>query len=184
MIAFPLLDGLPPAELQALELDGECYRMAEHRVPIGFAPTPALRTIAALAGRHDRLIAGLGTAAWIWGAAPEPPATLEFVVAMDARWKPTPSIRLRVLETTCHPGDVTRVAGRNVTAPLRTAVDLARFGTGTEARFDDATGRSIRELARIGGFTLDEAVTAAAQHGGAVNTHQADARLRAALSPS
>lgn len=184
MIVFPFLDGLSPTELQAIELDGECYRMAQHRLPIGFAPTPELRALAALAGRPRRLIAALDTAAWIWGARPQPLSVLEFIVTVQARWRPTPSAHLRVIESVCRPEDVTRLGGRTVTTPLRTAVDIARFGGGADGHDDTTADRTICELARIGGFTLDDAETAAAQRSGAVRTHDVCARLRAALSPN
>ena len=88
MTPYPVLDQLPDVELQAVRLDGEAYRLGESYLPIGVAPMPATRAAAALGGRTTRLIAGLGTAAWIWGATPQPPVRGEFLVDLTARWRP------------------------------------------------------------------------------------------------
>lgn len=180
MSPFPLLDELPDAEQQAMRLDGECYRLGEVHLPIGVVPDSSARCIAALGAHSPRLIAALGTAAWIWGAADGPPARGEFLVDLEARWRPPFSSRLRIIESVVHPSDVTRFGHAAVTTPLRTVLDLARF---TEA-FGEAETDAARRLARIAGFGVAEALAAMERTRNLAGKHRAAQRLRAVFSRS
>jgi hypothetical protein len=154
MLLPPALDdtALPLPERMAARLDGELYALGEVHCPIDEPETPATRLAAVLAGRSGRIIAELGTAAWVWGAQLLPPPQLELCVDLRARARPprTPSASLR--EVVIAEGDVRVLAGRTVTSPLRTAVDLAR----AREPFTAADAAAVRELARLGWFGLAE----------------------------
>lgn len=176
---FPLLDDLPRVELQALELDGDVYRLGDGYVPIGIPPAPATRAAAALGNRSPRLISALGTAAWIWGAARHPPRD-EFLVDLGARWRPPFGDGSIVIESHVHPGDLVRWGRISVTTPLRTALDLARF----REHFGDDDADSVRRLAHVGGFGLGTAVRTMNRGRNLAGKRVAAERLRAALSPN
>lgn len=141
---------LPWAELQAARLDGELYNLGEAFCPIDQLETPAHRARAAIGRRSRRLIVELGTAAWVWGAALEPTA-IRFAVTPTARARLAPDRQVAVREIVYADGDIVDLDGVQVTSPLRTAVDLARF----EEPFCPAT---VARLAAIGGFALVDCV--------------------------
>lgn len=180
MTPFPLLDELPDVELQAMRLDGETYRLRDAHLPIGIPSVPAARAAAALGGRSPRLIAALGTAAWIWGAAPQPPSRDEFLVDLSARWRPPLGDGLDVIESVVRAGDVLRLGHASITSPIRTAVDLARF----RVDFTDADAAAVRLLATIGGFDVESVVSSMDRSRNLAGKRVAAGRLRAALSPS
>jgi hypothetical protein len=141
---------LSPAELQAARLDGEVYELGGAYCLVGELEAPRHRARAVLAGRSPRLIAELGTAAWIWGAAAHPTA-LEFSVTPDARARFAPGVNIAVREIVYDAGDLATLDGHGVTTPLRTIIDLCRFGDA----FDPAP---VRRLADLGGLSLDDCV--------------------------
>jgi hypothetical protein len=147
-----LLDhDLPAAELAALRLDGELFALGDGFCPFDRLDSPALRAASVCAGRPARLIAELGTAAWIWGARTALPRRREFGVDIGARARPSRSPELAVREVVLDPDDTVELGGGRVTTPLRTVVDLAR--TLDRVGPDDAD--AMRALARLGGFGLD-----------------------------
>jgi len=147
---------LPAPELGGMRLDGEVYRLAEGWCSIDVLETPAHRARAVRGLRSERLIAELGTAAWVWGATPVLPRLVEFCVDLGARARLRISPLVRVRELVLDPGDRVDLgggpSGGAVTSRLRTAVDLARF----RERLSDDDARSIVELAADGGFGLAE----------------------------
>ena len=147
---------LPAPELGGMRLDGEVYRLAEGWCSIDVLETPAHRARAVRGLRSERLIAELGTAAWVWGATPVLPRLVEFCVDLGARARLRISPLVRVRELVLDPGDRVDLGGGPgggaVTSRLRTAVDLARF----RERLSDDDARSIVELAADGGFGLAE----------------------------
>lgn len=143
---------LPAPELGGMRLDGEVYRLAEGWCSIDVLETPAHRARAVRGLRSERLIAELGTAAWVWGATPVLPRLVEFCVDLGARARLRISPLVRVRELVLDPGDRVDLEGGAVTSRLRTAVDLARF----RERLSDGDARSIVELAGQGGFGLAE----------------------------
>lgn len=179
MTPFPLLE-LPQVELQAMCLDGECYRLGEGFLPIAVAPSTAARASAALGTRSPRLIAARATAAWVWRAAEHYPITAQYLVDLEARWRPAPGARLDVIESVIRPGDVVRFGAAAVTTPLRTAIDLVRFG----ARFGATESDTVRRLALLGGFGLADALGAMDRGRNLSGKREATRRLRHALSPS
>ena len=143
---------LPAPELGGMRLDGEVYPLAEGWCSIDVLETPAHRARAVRGLRSERLIAELGTAAWVWGATPVLPRRVEFCVDLGARARLRVNPLVRVRELVLDPGDRVDLAGGAVTSRLRTAVDLARF----RDELSDEDARSIVELARGGGFGLAE----------------------------
>jgi len=143
---------LPAPELGGMRLDGEVYPLAEGWCSIDVLETPAHRARAVRGLRSERLIAELGTAAWVWGATPVLPGLTEFCVDLGARARLRISPLVRVRELVLDVGDRVDLGGGAVTSRVRTAVDLARF----RDDLGDADATSIIELARQGGFGLAE----------------------------
>jgi hypothetical protein len=177
---FPLLDELPEVELQAMALDGESYRLADAYLPIGIRAAPPARAAAALGDGSPRLIAGLSTAAWIWGARDRPSGRREFLVDLTARWRPPLPHDIHIVESIVREGDAVRLGRARVTTPLRTVVDLARF----RREFDATDAELIRRLARIGGFDAEHAVAAMDRGRNLAGKREAARRIRLALSRS
>jgi hypothetical protein len=170
---------LPLPELAAARLDGELYALGGSDCPVDEVERPALRARAVLAQRPARLIAELGTAAWVWGATPVEPAVLEFCVDLSARARPAAAPRVVVREIVLDPEDLVEFDGVRVTAPLRTAVDLARFRAG----FGEGEVALVRALASIGRFGLGECVTLMDRRRNLPAKRRAAERLTWALAP-
>jgi len=162
-------------ELQAARLDGEVYDLAGAYCLIGELEAPTHRARAVLGGRSARLIAELGTAAWIWGAAAQP-ERWEFSVTPDARARLSPAEHIAVREIVYAEGDLVDLDGFRVTTPLRTVLDLARFGE----PFDD---RTVARLAACGGLSLADCLAVLDGRSGVPAKRRAATRLRAALTP-
>lgn len=118
---------LPTPELHAATLDGELFRLDRAFTPVDEVEAPRHRARAVHAGLSDRLIAEQHSAAWIWGAIGRPPARHQLCVAMDARVRLNAGRGATVREVVIEPGEIATLDGLQLTAPLRTAVDLARF---------------------------------------------------------
>jgi hypothetical protein len=103
-----------------------------------------------LGARPARLIAELGTAAWVWGAFDLVPPHLEFCVDLRARARPAATPLAAIREVVLVAGDTVALGGLRATIPLRTAVDLARIRESFTASDRDA----VRRLAELAGFDL------------------------------
>jgi hypothetical protein len=165
---------LSPAELQAARLDGEVYDLAGAFCLIGELESPAHRARAVLQTRSPRLIAELRTAAWIWGAAPEP-VHLEFSVTPEARARLSPAHQIAVREIVYEDGDLELLDGYRVTSPLRTILDLARFAE----PFDPPV---VTRLAALASLDPDDVMATLASRSGIPAKHRARANLEAALT--
>jgi hypothetical protein len=180
MSSSPVLDlvlsagDLPWAELQAARLDGELYDLGDAFCPIGELEAPRHRARAAIGRRSRRLIPELGTAAWIWGAAPAP-THLQFAVTPDARARLSPDQHVTVREIVFAKDDLVTLDGVTVTTPARTAVDLARF----EEPF---TPETVTRLAAIAKFALDDCLTMLESRSGIPSKKRAIRNLTAALT--
>jgi hypothetical protein len=141
---------LPSAELAALVLDGEVYRVDECVAAIDQSSGPAIRAGALALELPPRLIAEQHSAAWIWGVIDTPPARHEVCADSRARTRPPAVARLNVREVVILHEDIAILAGIPVTTPMRTAIDLARFVTG----WNDEESRIVRELLRLAGCTV------------------------------
>ena len=140
---------LPVPELYAARLDGELFELDECFCPIDEIEKRRHRALALAAILPARLIAEQRTAAWVFGALDTPPTRHQACANTTARARP-PSVRVNVREVVIDDGDVLTLSGVNVTSPLRTAVDLARFSP----VFAEEERSMIRFLAASGGFGL------------------------------
>ena len=165
------------AELSALRLDGDLYALGDGFCLLDTPEDPTLRARSVLGMRSGRLIAELGTAAWIWGASPTMPRSHELCADHALRSRPAARAALVVREVRFDPSDVTALDGWRVTIPLRTAVDLARF----RPEFTDADAHVCRELARIGGFSIQDCVDLMDRRPNLLEKRRARIRLTAAL---
>lgn len=145
---------LPVAELSALRLDGELYALGEGFTPLDTLISPEQRAAGLELPRSDRIIAALGTAAWIWGAAEAPPYRSEVIIPAGERVNRQPLHRLMLRECIVGRSDWRSVAGIRVTSPLRTAVDLCRF----REQISAADVEAVRRLAEMDGFLIADAV--------------------------
>ena len=170
----------PLAELGALRLDGDVYALADGFCVLDEPESPTLRARAVLGSRSGRLIAELGTAAWIWGASPTMPLSHELCADHALRSRPAARAALAVREVRFDPSDVASLDGLRVTIPLRTAVDLARF----RPEFTETEAQLVRELANLGDFTLQDCVELMDRRPNLLEKRRARTRLTAALSPS
>lgn len=173
-------DDLPLPELAALRLDGELFPLGDGYCPVDEVEGPALRARAVLGGRSDRLIAELGTAAWIWGASPAMPLVHELCADHGLRSRPAERSALSLREVRFDPADVATLDGIRATIPLRTAVDLARF----RDPFTDEHADVVRRLARIGAFEVADAIELMDRRPNLLEKRRARRRLEAVLSPS
>lgn len=137
-----------PAELAAMVLDGEAYRVAGSVAPLDEIPGPLVRAAALAVELPPRLIAEQHSAAWIWGAQPYPPLRHEVCADTAARLRPSLDAALSVREVVILHEDTATLGELLVTTPMRTAIDLARF---VRDWSDDET-RTVRQLLDLGGF--------------------------------
>jgi len=142
---------LPLAELLAARLDGELFGVGTAFAPVDELERP-LHRAASLAGANPRLIAEQRTAAWIWGALAEPPARHEFCSTLTERVAHPTSRWLTVREVVLDVDDIATLADRQVTTPLRTCADLARFST----TFGEQERSIVHTLASAHGFGMPE----------------------------
>ncbi len=170
---------LPAAELSALRLDGELYPLADGWCAIDALEGARHRAAAVRGTRSPRLIAELGTAAWIWGAASVLPEVLEFCVDIGARTRPGLSPSLRVRELVLDPGDCVQWTDGAVTSAVRTAVDLARF----RETLTEAERATLRALGDLGGFGLSECEELLDRRRNLPEKRRAKQRLAEVLSP-
>ena len=141
---------LPLPERMAARLDGELFAFGDGHCAIDEVEGPALRLRAVLGARPPRLIAELGTAAWVWGAREWLAPRLEFCVDLRARARPTAAPSTTVREVVLDADDLATFGPHRVTTPLRTAVDLAR----ARHEFGPDDREAVRRLADLAGFDL------------------------------
>lgn len=141
-------DDLPLAELLAARLDGEVFGIGSGFASVAELEQPQHRA-ASLGAANSRLIAEQRTAAWIWGALTRPPERHEFCSTLTERVAHQSSRFITVREVVLDPDDVITLAGRQVTTPLRTCLDLARFSA-EFGRPERAIVRDLMSLAGVG----------------------------------
>jgi hypothetical protein len=152
---------LPIAELASARLDGELFALAGSWCPIDALDGPETRAAAILPAAPHRSVAERLTAAWIYGLAPEP-TEHQFCVDVSARTGTHAGAGLRLREVRLAADDTALVGRLIVTTPIRTAVDLARWGAGAGRPADPAL---IAALLARAGFrpTADGGVGASAE---------------------
>ena len=143
---------LPLAELHAARLDGELYALDTCFCPIDETEFPALRAETIAAQWPYRLIAEQHSAAWVLGVIDSPPARHDLCADISARARPTNVRQANVREVVISASEIVRIGRLDVTNPLRTTVDLARFSR----TFDDHERLICDRLMRLGGFTIEE----------------------------
>ncbi|WP_130179308.1 hypothetical protein [Cryobacterium sp. SO1] len=118
---------LPLAELNCARLDGELFAVAGAWCPVDAHDGPEMRALALASLAPGHAAAERMTAAWIYGLADEPERH-QFCVDVTARTRKPGGTSTLLREVRIGPDD-TRVLGQQlVTTPLRTAIDLARWG--------------------------------------------------------
>jgi hypothetical protein len=147
---------LPEAELWAAHLDGEVYCLDECFSPIDEAELLANRARALASILPRRLIAERLSAAWLHGTLPFPPAVHQLCADSRARVKPVRSPRFLVREVEITAEEIVTYEGVQVTTPLRTVMDLARFS----ARFGADEQRLVRDLLSLQHVGLEECCSA------------------------
>lgn len=121
----PRLDRWPPAVRSAEVLRGTAVRCGPGLRLVSWPETPAVRASAIAAELSGRIGVQL-TAAWIWGAARDPGARLEFSVPRGLPLPGTASSGVVLHEYRISEHETVRVGGFLVTSPVRTIYDLLR----------------------------------------------------------
>jgi hypothetical protein len=165
------------AELSALALDGDAFRLGDAVVPTDVPVGAAVRaaTIAPAARRYG-LVAERWTAAWVHGVVPTPPRPHQLCLDVSATGRTRMLAGVR--EVLLQPRDVLAVHGLRVTTPLRTACDLARLEPPSTA-LDHALGALIA----LAGLTPREAAAMLIAGPQTPNKREGVDRLRALARP-
>lgn len=137
-------------ELDALVLDGEVYRVDDCVAPLDEIDGPLLRAAALAVRLPARLIAEQHSAAWIWGAQPQPPARHQVCADITLRARPVLGALLAVREVVLLHDDTAPLSGILVTTPMRTALDLARF----VVDWSEDESRIVRTLVVLAGCSI------------------------------
>ncbi|MFF2052030.1 hypothetical protein ACFVU2_10565 [Leifsonia sp. NPDC058194] len=132
---------LPLAELLALCLDGQLYRVGESFATTDTPDTPALRAQALAATVPRRAIAERGTAAWIHGTRSSPPPRPQICLDPSRRGTRVP-VAVDGRQRTLKPGEARPIGPIAVTTPLRTAADLLL----SAPVFDEPEALEVRHL--------------------------------------
>jgi hypothetical protein len=141
---------LPLAELLALVLDGQLYRVGDAFATLDTPDTPELRAHAFVLLRPGHLVADRGTAAWIHGTRSAPPGQPQ--VCIERAHRGRVPFGFDAHQHALDAGDTLELSGARVTAPLRTALDLVL----TSPRFDRADALEVRHLLAIAHVSPDE----------------------------
>lgn len=139
------------AELCAMKQDGVLAQVFGQAFRSVAEPeTPALRAAALAhqvpAGLAERAVLGRGSAAWIYGCAPPPPAICVLVPRGHRTTMLPPHSGCVLHEVLLGRYDVERLGGAQVTCALRTAVDVAMNEPG------EIAGQVLLELAGVAGL--------------------------------
>lgn len=141
---------LPLAELFALVLDGQLYRVGDAFATPDTPDTPELRARAFGLLRPGRLVADRGTAAWIHGTRSVPPGRPQVCIERASRGRVP--FGFDAHQHALDAGDTVELSGARVTTPLRTALDLVLTTTG----FDRPEAEEIRHLLTIARASPDD----------------------------
>ncbi len=143
---------LPAAELRAAALDGELVPIDGCWAPIDEPDRASQRALALAVQLPDRVIVEQRSAAWVWGLLDAPPRPHDLCTAIGARVRTGegwPAAREVVIDE----DEMVELGGIRVTTPLRTVIDLARFG----AIFDEPL---VERLLAFGGVTVADCLEA------------------------
>jgi hypothetical protein len=167
---------LPVAELASARLDGELFALAGSWCPVDALDGPETRAGALARTAPHRAVAERLTAAWIYGLTPEPGGH-QFCVDARARTSKPPGAGPHLREVRLGRNDTVLLGRFPVTTPLRTALDLARWGSGPRHRADTAL---IAALLHRAGIT-DAASIVQTGRRGVSYSRIADQQIRAAV---
>lgn len=118
---------LPLAELSSARLDGELFPLGGSWCPVDALAGPETRAAAIHPRAPRRSAAERLTAAWIYGLCPEP-ARHQFCVDVRARTHKAADSAVQLREVRLGADDTVLLGRLRATTPLRTAVDLTRWG--------------------------------------------------------
>jgi len=148
---------LPLPELYAARLDGELFGLCDGFVVVDQPDHRNQRAAAVLIGQPDRVIA-------------EPH---ELCVGSSARVRSSGSGWTNVREVVIEPSEIAIVAGLQVTTPLRTIVDLARFAI----PFGEREVRIVKAMIAISPIRLSDCRNALSERRNLPNKRRALERL-------
>jgi hypothetical protein len=143
---------LPLAELRAAALDGELFAIDGCWAPIDEPDRTSQRALALAVQLPARVILEQRSAAWVWGLLDAPPRPHDLCTAIGARVRTGPGWPA-AREVVIDDDETAVISGIRVTKPLRTVIDLARFGES----FDEPL--ALRLLA-FGAVTVGDCVEA------------------------
>jgi hypothetical protein len=164
---------LPLAELSSASLDGELYPLGAGWCPVDAPVSAESRALSIAAAMPGRVIMERMSAAWIYGAAPEP-VRHQLCIDTTSRVNLQFSARYCLREVVGVAGDTVTVGGLPVTTPGRTLLDLCRDASCPSADVVPV----IRRLFELGLVDVGEAIRRVA---GTPQRKQARERLAAAL---
>lgn len=170
---------LPRPELNAARLDGEVFSVDECFQVIDAGDDAVTRGRALAATLPPRLIAEQRTAAWVLGALAAPPFRHELCAASGARFRALGVPQWIIREVVIDGAELCSFGGMQLTTPLRTVIDLARFSV----EFGSAERSVVVALARIGGFELPEILQALDRRRNLPGKRRAHDRLTAGFVP-
>jgi hypothetical protein len=136
---------LPLAELFALCLDGQLFRVGDSFAATGTPDTPELRAHALAATVPHRAIAERATAAWIHGTRGRPPARPQ-ICFIPAHRSTAVGQGVDARQRALEPAETVAVGPIAATTPLRTAADLLLH----TAEFGPAEALEVRHLLSLG----------------------------------
>ncbi|MGH1550924.1 type IV toxin-antitoxin system AbiEi family antitoxin [Leifsonia poae] len=153
LLASSLLDAdvLPLAELFALCLDGQLFRVGDAFAAIGTPDGPELRAAAFARSAPGWTVADRGSAAWIHGTRGSSPP-LPQVCVPGARRGRVSSAVVDACHRTLAADETVTVGPALVTTPLRTALDLVC----EPGRFGMPQAREVRQLLALSSAGVDE----------------------------
>jgi hypothetical protein len=137
-------DRFSAAELSAARLDGHLVELGEGYIPADAVETTHLRAASLAVLLGDTLAATHLSAAWVYGAIDVAPARHAVQRAVPRRIHHLIDRRFLYRDGYIESDDVSMVGGVLVTAPPRTAADLARA-----AATDPAAASALRGMTRV-----------------------------------
>lgn len=117
---------LSVAELSAARLDGDVVEIGEGYMPADAIESTATRAASLRSICGSRLVVGLWSAAWVYGALPDPPSRHSVMRGAAHRVGNLIDRRAIFHDVGVEEQDVADVEGVLVTSPLRTVIDVAR----------------------------------------------------------
>lgn len=117
---------LSVAELSAARLDGDLVEIGEGYMPADAVESTATRAASLRSICGSRLVVGSWSAAWVYGALPEPPSRHSVMRGAAHRVGNLIDRRAIFHDVGVEDRDVSDVEGVLVTSPLRTVIDVAR----------------------------------------------------------